>query len=456
MKKKLFCYYFFIFIIILSSITKVSASEQIKFVDNYRVYEPINVSNIKGLDISSENNIDFSKADVKADVLNGMFSGNYKIKSLDESKNVKLGFIITSNLNDLDKFSLKSGGENLNYNIKFLSDKFLQPTGDEFYKEVLKGVSGSSYIPVNFKSDSTGLLRVFNLQSTDSEKLSYEITVTYDGEKSKVFANGGKSINVEVDKNKKVMKILHELGGNYKNPNLFVIGDNVVVNTKVLANGKEISTGFTEKIDRSNVPVIEYMKNTFLSNLPESIKGRLTDANVFELFAENFDKILGGVSQDSVGLLNTKSAKLIFVTAELPVDKNEKALEVRYPISAGVTTINDTKVMKLNMEVSSMDTFEKFHGINYNVLGNEEYKYVVSSTVDYKTTETGSTIPVKDTSSKLISNLMFKESYLRGISKLQPNKYTSLVIILVGLVEIIGVIYLRGVYKSKYSRKSSF
>lgn len=455
MKRKVFGLCLLIFTFIFGTYN-IYGADKIKFTDNSRIYEPINVSNTKGISIQGENSIDFSKATVDKDILFGNFTGEYTIKSLDEGKNAKLGFIVTSNLNDFDKFTLKSGDADLNYNIKFLSDRFLQASGNEFYKEVLKGIDANPYEPVNFKKDSTGLLRVFTLESKDSEKLEYEITVTYNGNKSKVFATGGKNISGDFEKENKIMKITHELGANYKNPTLYVIGENVVVNTKVMLNGKEINTGYKEKIDRSNVPVITYMKDTFLSDISEGVKNRLTDENIFELFSENFDKILSGVSQDTIGLLNASSPKQIFITTDLQVDKNGKNISLRYPISAGVTTINNSKVMKLNMEVSPLETFEKFVSLNYNVIGNEEYKYIINSNSDYKTIDLGSIIKIKDISKKLIENLMYKDSYLKGISKAEPNKFTPIVIILVGLVQIIGVIYLRNLYKIKLNKRKYY
>lgn len=448
MKKKII-YLSFMFFALFG--TTVYGNNKIKFIDNNRLYEPVNVSNTSGLNITAENSLDFSKSDSKKDILEGNFIGNYTIKS-NENKNLKLGFILTSNLNDLSKVSLQLDKTDLKYDIKFLSDKLLQPSGNEFYREILKSTN-STYEPVNFKKDSTGLLRIFNLESKDSEKLQYEITVTYDGEKSKVFANGGKNISGNFEKQNKVLKIIHELGGNYKSPTLYVIGDNVVVNTKVMVNGKEINTGYTEKIDRKNVPVIEYMKETFLANINDAVKSKLSDDNIFELFAENFDKILGGVSQDTIGLLNNNSSKLVFLTADLESNKTGRNVEIKYPVLSGVTTINDSKVMKLNMEVSPLDTFEKLSSLNYNIIGSEDYKYVVSSTADYKTIKLGSIINVSDTSKKLIENLMYKEDYLKGISKVQPSKYTSIGIILVGIIQIFIVIYLKMFYKSGVNKR---
>lgn len=455
MKNKIFGLSLIFFVLIFGTYS-IYGADKIKFTDNSRIYEPINVSNTKGVSIQGENSIDFSKSEANSDILNGSFSGDYTIKSLDENKTVKLGFIVSSSLKDFEKFSLKSGDSDLNYNIKILSDRFLQSNGTEFYKEVLKGLDSKVYEPTNFKMDSKGLLRTFKLESTDSEKLEYEITVTYNGNKSKVFATGGKSISGDFEKDNKTMKITHELGGNYQDPSLYVIGDNVVVNTKVMVNGKEITTGYKEKIDRSNVPVITYMKDNFMTDVPESVKNRLTDENLFELFAENFDKILNGVSKDTIGLLNSNSVKTIFVTTDLQVDKNEKKILAKYPISAGVTTINNSKVMKLNMEVSPLETFSNFSGINYNVIGNENYKYVISSNAEYKTIDLGSIIKVKDTSKKLIENLMYKESYLKGISKEQPSKFSGFVIVLVGFIEIVGVIYLRNLYKFKFNKRKNY
>lgn len=443
----------FIFLLSLTTNTFIKAAE-IKFTDNHRIYEPININKVNGIEISANNSIDFSKADETQNTLRGTFKGLYNIKAIKEAKKLHLGFTFTSNLIELDKFFIRMGKENLKYKIKFLNNRYLNPTGEEFYKEISKEVNTEFYNPVHFKKDGNGLLRTFKLESKDSEKLVYEINISYNPKNSKLFATGGKNITNSSEKENKILKIIHELGGNYKTPQLYVIGDNVLVNTRILVNGKEISSGFTETIDKKTMPVISYIKENLLNEIPDKIKQNLTDENIFELFGETFDKILSGANQDTSGILNAKTPKQILITTEeITVDTSGKDIEITYPVFAGVTTIENNDLLKLNTEISPLETFEKLSKLEYSITGTEKYKLIASSDVDYETKDNVSTFSISKLSKKLISSMLYKESYLKGVSKLQPNKHTNKLIMIFGMVEIIGIIYLKEKYLSPRKAK---
>ena len=55
---------------------------------------------------------------------------------------------------------------------------------------------------------------------------------------------------------------------------------------------------------------------------------------------------------------------------------------------------------------------------------------------------------------ELITNLVYKERYVKGISEKESKSYTKLAIIILGISEVAGVLYLKNVYfKDKKSNK---
>ena len=50
----------------------------------------------------------------------------------------------------------------------------------------------------------------------------------------------------------------------------------------------------------------------------------------------------------------------------------------------------------------------------YNLLGNDEYKYIINSNVKYYNTKNGSEITLAKASTELITNLVYKEKNKRS------------------------------------------
>ena len=102
--------------------------------------------------------------------------------------------------------------------------------------------------------------------------------------------------------------------------------------------------------------------------------------------------------------------------------------------------------MKLNIESSSFSTFDNFKSFKYKFNGNEDYKYIINSNSKYINTKKGSEITLTNAPNNLITNLIYKEKYVKGISEKEAKSYTNLAIIVIGIVEIVGVIYLKNLY----------
>lgn len=156
-----------------------------------------------------------------------------------------------------------------------------------------------------------------------------------------------------------------------------------------------------------------------------------------------------------MGVLKSTADKQIVVTFETTIEpKVEKKLSVEYPISSTLTTINNINVMKLNIESSPFSTFDNFKSFKYTFKGNEDYKYIINSNTKYTNTKNGSEITLSKAPIELITNLVYKERYVKGISEKESKSYTKLVIIILGISEVVGVLYLKNVYfKDKKSNK---
>ena len=219
----------------------------------------------------------------------------------------------------------------------------------------------------------------------------------------------------------------------------------------MFSGDKQVNSGYKENIEKSSINVENFMKTIFLGEVPENVRQRFSEDNLYEIFVENFDKILGGSGYDSLGVLKPTADKQIVVTFETSIEpKVEKKLNVEYPISATITTVNNINVMKLNLESSPFSTFDSFKNFKYNLLGNDEYKYIINSNVKYYNTKNGSEITLAKASTELITNLVYKEKYVKGLSEKEPKSYTNYALIMLGVVEIVGVLYLKNVYfKSK-------
>lgn len=449
--KNRFLFMLTLFCFLLSNTYRTEA-EQNNLTDNYRIYEPFNLSDTKNLELTGESKIDFSNATSNENKLDGIYKANYTLKSTNNGNStLKMGLTFNSSIEKLSKFSIKMDGADIPYSFKFLNDKFKSPTGSEFYKEIVSNIDSPAYEPVNFKKDDVGTLRKFNLESNNAENLKYEITIKYSTDKTKLFLSGGEDIKVEENKNNKTLILTHEFSGKSKTPILYTIGKDVNITTKVFSGDKQVNSGYKENIEKSSINVENFMKTIFLGEVPENVRQRFSEDNLYEIFVENFDKILGGSGYDSLGVLKPTADKQIVVTFEISIEpKVEKKLNVEYPISATITTVNNINVMKLNLESSPFSTFDSFKNFKYNLLGNDEYKYIINSNVKYYNTKNGSEITLAKASTELITNLVYKEKYVKGLSEKEPKSYTNYALIMLGVVEIVGVLYLKNVYfKSK-------
>lgn len=433
------------FLLSNSYITKAEGSN---LTDNYRIYEPFNLSDTKNLELNGESTIDFSKSEINDNRIEGINKANYVIKSLNNGNStIKMGVTFNSSLEKLSKFSLKIDGSEVPYSFKFLNDKFKTPTGSEFYKEIISNIDSPIYQPVNFKKDDVGTLRKFNLESTNLENLKYEITIKYSTEKTKVFLSGGEDVKIEENKDNKTLILTHEFSGKSKTPILYTIGNDVNISTKVFSGDKQINSGFKENIEKSSNNVENFLKNIFLGEVPENVRQRFSEENLYEIFVENFDKILGGSGYDSLGVLKSTADKQVVVIFETSIEpKVEKKLMVEYPISATLTTVNNINVMKLNLESSSFSTFDNFKSFKYKFLGNDDYKYIINSNTKYINTKNASEITLKKSNLELITNLIYKEKYVKGISEKEAKSYTNYALIILGISEVVGVLYLKNMY----------
>ena len=268
-------------------------------------------------------------------------------------------------------------GADVPYTLKFLNDKFKSPTGSEFYREIINNIDSPTYEPVNFKKEDVGTLRKFNLESNNIENLKYEITIKYSTDKTKLFLSGGENVKVEENKNSKTIVLTHEFSGKSKTPVLYTIGNDVSIRTKIYLGDKQINSGYKENIEKTSMNVENFLKNLFLGDIPDNVKQRFSEDNLYEIFVENFDKILGGSGYDSLGVLKSTTDKQIVAIFEIQTDsKVEKHLTVEYPISSSLTTVNNINVMKLNIESSSFSTFDNFKSFKYKFNGNEDYKFI--------------------------------------------------------------------------------
>lgn len=434
----------------------VTKAEDNNLNDNYRIYELFNISDTKNLELTGESTIDFSNTNKNENKLEGIYKADYTLRSTNNGNStLKMGITFNSSIENLSKFSLKMDGAEIPYSFKFLNDKFKSPTGTEFYKEIIGNIDSPIYEPVNFKKEDVGVLRKFNLESSNTENLKYEITIKYSTDKTKLFLSGGEDLKVEENKSNKTLILTHELSGKSKTPILYTIGSDVNITTKVYSGDKEINSGYKENIDKTSVNVENFLKNIFLGEIPENVRQRFSEDNLYEIFAENFDKIIGGSGYDSLGVLKSTADKQIVVTFETTIEpKVEKKLSVEYPISSTLTTINNINVMKLNIETSPFSTFDNFESFKYTFKGNEDYKYIISSNTKYTNTKNGSEITLSKAPIELITNLVYKERYVKGISEKESKSYTKLVIIILGISEVVGVLYLKNVYfKDKKSNK---
>ncbi|MFP5452692.1 hypothetical protein [Parvimonas sp. G1604] len=434
----------------------VTKAEDNNLNDNYRIYELFNISDTKNLELTGESTIDFSNTNKNENKLEGIYKADYTLRSTNNGNStLKMGITFNSSIENLSKFSLKMDGAEIPYSFKFLNDKFKSPTGTEFYKEIIGNIDSPIYEPVNFKKEDVGVLRKFNLESSNTENLKYEITIKYSTDKTKLFLSGGEDLKVEENKSNKTLILTHEFSGKSKTPILYTIGSDVNITTKVYSGDKEINSGYKENIDKTSVNVENFLKNIFLGEIPENVRQRFSEDNLYEIFVENFDKIIGGSGYDSLGVLKSTADKQIVVTFETTIEpKVEKKLSVEYPISSTLTTINNINVMKLNIESSPFSTFDNFKSFKYTFKGNEDYKYIINSNTKYTNTKNGSEITLSKAPIELITNLVYKERYVKGISEKESKSYTKLVIIILGISEVVGVLYLKNVYfKDKKSNK---
>ena len=434
----------------------VTKAEDNNLNDNYRIYELFNLSDTKNLELTGESTIDFSNTNKNENKLEGIYKADYTLRSTNNGNStLKMGITFNSSIENLSKFSLKMDGAEIPYSFKFLNDKFKSPTGTEFYKEIIGNIDSPIYEPVNFKKEDVGVLRKFNLESSNTENLKYEITIKYSTDKTKLFLSGGEDLKVEENKSNKTLILTHEFSGKSKTPILYTIGSDVNITTKVYSGDKEINSGYKENIDKTSVNVENFLKNIFLGEIPENVRQRFSEDNLYEIFAENFDKIIGGSGYDSLGVLKSTADKQIVVTFETTIEpKVEKKLSVEYPISSTLTTINNINVMKLNIESSPFSTFDNFKSFKYTFKGNEDYKYIINSNTKYTNTKNGSEITLSKAPIELITNLVYKERYVKGISEKESKSYTKLAIIILGISEVAGVLYLKNVYfKDKKSNK---
>lgn len=430
-----------------NSLTKIK-SEENNLSDNYRIYELFNLSDTKNIELTGESLIDFSNSENNVNKLEGVNKSNYNLRSSNNGNStLKLGITFNSSIENLKKFSLKIDGSDVPYSFKFLNDRFKHPNGSSFYKEIIGNLDSPSYQPSNFKKEDMGTYRKFNLESKNIDNLKYEITIKYSSDKTKIFISGGEDIKTEENKNTKTVILTHKFTGKNKTPILFTLGNDVIITTKVFLEDKQINSGYKENIEKSSINVENFLKNLYLGEVPENVRQRFSENNLYEIFVENFDKILGGSGYDSLGVMKSTTDKQIVVTFETSIEpKKDKKLSVEYPLSTTLTTINNIEVMKLNIESSPLSTFDNFKNFKYKISGNNDYKYIINSNFKYNNTKNGSEINFTKVPSELITNLVYKEKYVKGISEKESKSYTSYAIIILGIAEVVGVLYLKNLY----------
>ena len=74
-------------------------AEENTLTDNYRIYEPFNLSDTKNIELSGESVIDFSNASPTENKLDGVYKANYALKSSNgDNSTVKMGITFNSSI----------------------------------------------------------------------------------------------------------------------------------------------------------------------------------------------------------------------------------------------------------------------------------------------------------------------------------------------------------------------
>jgi hypothetical protein len=267
---------------------------------------------------------------------------------------------------------------------------FQEPENTDFnIEKIIKSITDKKYTANNFKENETGKLYRFNVSSTD-DKINFAVSFDFNHEKTKIILNGFNRFERN-DNNIRIASGVRE----EETMEIYVLGEDISFDAKGFTSGNlEKETDkfeyeiITEEIDVETFlkNYADYYLNKYAENHEKMTKGRISEIQLYNLYAESLDKYLDrnlGVCTKGDIMSETWATRIITLVYSVNFPQNsKKVISVSYK-TKGTMDRRETVEPQFTYDyiLNPASNWKGFKNLNIKIITPEEAPYIVNSSI---------------------------------------------------------------------------
>jgi hypothetical protein len=267
---------------------------------------------------------------------------------------------------------------------------FQEPENTDFnIEKIIKSITDKKYTANNFKENETGKLYRFNVSSTD-DKINFAVSFDFNHEKTKIILNGFNRFERN-DNNIRIASGVRE----EETMEIYVLGEDISFDAKGFTSGNlEKETDkfeceiITEEIDVETFlkNYADYYLNKYAENHEKMTKGRISEIQLYNLYAESLDKYLDrnlGVCTKGDIMSETWATRIITLVYSVNFPQNsKKVISVSYK-TKGTMDRRETVEPQFTYDyiLNPASNWKNFNNLNIKIITPEEAPYIVNSSI---------------------------------------------------------------------------
>lgn len=324
----------------------------------------------------------------------GMVTAEYKMANpTHEDLSVQMAFPFIENLGSIsnDNIKITADNEELSYEIylggiiKRTNINGSEETDENYFnfEKIIETITDNSYKTNNFTEDELGKLYSIEVKPSSDKEVEIAVDLTFDYEKTKVFAGGFNGFSREG----KTTKITSWC----RKPivlDIYVLGEDVDFSIAGYTDGtlKEKTDLYMYEIHEKEIDVRTFLLS-YIKNNSYISYDNISDIQLYNVFAkgmdEQFSNNLGFCIADEVLTYGSISRMITLVyTVEFPKN-SEKTVSVSYK-TTGTMDRRDTKepVYTYDYILNPAENWKDFKNLNIKIIPPADAPYIVDSSIE--------------------------------------------------------------------------
>ena len=343
---------------------------------------------------------DFTEEDDNTYSPRGKVSATYEMQnSSNEDVSVQMAFPFIERFSEFspDDIIITADDEIISYDIylgdviKDSGNPFQAPENTDFnIKKIIKSITDKKYIANSFKENELVKLYKFNVSSTD-DRINFAVSFDFNYEKTKIVLNGFNRFERN-DNNIRIASGVRE----EETMEICVLGEDINFDIKGYTSGnlEEETDKFEYEIITEEIDVETFLKNYagyYLNKYAEDhekmITGRLSEIQLYNLYAESLDKYLDknlGVCTKNDIMSHTWAARIITLVYSVDFPQNsKKEISVSYK-TKGTMDRRETVEPQFTYDyiLNPASNWKGFKNLNIKIITPEEAPYIVNSSIE--------------------------------------------------------------------------